>query len=234
MADGHPAAPAKFLGLAADIFDLHALRGLGEIEVHVDFGVEIARDGKNPIDLAARIGVEIRHGADRPRAAAQALDQQFFGAGIVGEPLLRENAQFDVDRPGVIARELVDRFEPDHSNSRIKLDMGTHAHRALRDAAFQGPPAPRIDVFDGEAALGGRGFPDGFGDGAFLDAAAVEDAGLVEMDMRLDHAGDHQAALRFQFRPIRRQGRRMAAIVCPERQYRRCEARLPAECEHHE
>jgi len=52
----------------------------------------------------------------------------------------------------------------------------------------QGPAAPRIDVFDGEAALGGGGFPNGFGDRALLDAAAVEDAGLVEVNMRLDHA----------------------------------------------
>src|SRR5258707_2678273 len=45
------------------------------------------------------------------------------------------------------------------------------------------------------------------GDCAFFDAAAIEDAGLVEMDMRLDHAGDHQTALCFQFRRIGLEGR---------------------------
>ena len=73
--DRDPAAPAIFLGLATDIFDLHAFGGFGEIEVHVDLGIEVARDGEDAIDLAARIGVEIRHRADRPRTAAQALNQ---------------------------------------------------------------------------------------------------------------------------------------------------------------
>ncbi len=151
---------------------------------------------------AARVGVEIRHRADGPRAAAQALDQQFLGAGIVGEPLLRKHAQFDIHRPSVVARELFDRFEADHANARIEFDMGAHVHGAMRDAALQRPPAPRVNVLDGEVALGGRGFPNGFGDGAFLDVATVEDAGLVEMDMGLDHAWDHQATGRFQLRRI--------------------------------
>jgi hypothetical protein len=37
--------------------------------MHVDLGVEIARDRKDAIDLRTRIGVEIRRGADGPRAA---------------------------------------------------------------------------------------------------------------------------------------------------------------------
>jgi len=75
-------------------------------------------------------------------------------------------------------------------------------HRALRDAAFQSALASRLYIFDRKVAFGGRGFPNGFGDRALFDAAAVEDAGLVEMDMRLDHAGDHQTACCFQFRRI--------------------------------
>ena len=92
MPDRHPAAPAEFLGLAADIFDLHPLRGLRKVEMHVDLGVEIARDRKDPVDLAARVAVEIRNGADRSRTPAQAFDQEFLCAGIVGEPFLREHA----------------------------------------------------------------------------------------------------------------------------------------------
>ena len=60
--------------------------------MHVDLGVEVAGDFEDAIDLAARIGVEIRNGADGPRTAPQALDQKFFRAGIVGEPFLRKHA----------------------------------------------------------------------------------------------------------------------------------------------
>src|SRR5882724_6411082 len=159
MADGHPAAPAEFLGLAADIFDLHALRGLGEIKVHIDFGI---------------------------------------------------------DRPGIVTCELLDRLKADHSYSRIKLDMGAHPHGALRDAAFQRLPAAPINVLDGEAALRGGGLPHSLGDGALFDAAAVENAGLVEMDVRLDHAWDDEAARGFQFGSIglkRRSDRRDRLVL---------------------
>ena len=104
VSDRNPAAPTIFLRLAADIFDLHPLRGLGKIEMHIDFSIEVACDRKDPVDLAARVGVEIGNGADRPRAPAQALDQQFLGAGIVGEPFLREDAHFYIHRPGMVAR----------------------------------------------------------------------------------------------------------------------------------
>ncbi len=124
---------------------------------------------KIAIDLAARVAVEIGRGADRTCASAQALDQQFLGAGIVGEPLLRKDAKLDIHGPGVVARELFDRVKADHADAGIEFDMGAHMHGALRDAALQRPLAARVNVLDGEIALGGRGFPHGFGDGAFLD-----------------------------------------------------------------
>ncbi len=101
---------------------------------------------------------------------------------------MREHAQFHIHRPGIVARELFDRFEPDHADTRIEFDMGAHAHRALRDAALESSLAPRVNVLDGKIALGGRGFAHGFGDGAFLDAATVEDAGLVQMNVGFDQA----------------------------------------------
>jgi len=64
VADRDPAAIAVFLGLVADILDLHAVRHLGEIEMHVDVDVERVRDLEHAIDVAARIGVGIGRGAD--------------------------------------------------------------------------------------------------------------------------------------------------------------------------
>jgi hypothetical protein len=69
-----PAAVTVLLGLAAHVFDLHALVGIGEIEMHVDIGAGIARDFERAVDLAARIGVEIRRRPDDARTASQRLD----------------------------------------------------------------------------------------------------------------------------------------------------------------
>src|SRR5579872_1217969 len=208
MADRHSPTAAKFLGLAADIFDLHALRGFGEIEMHIDFRIELARDRKNAIDLLARVGVEIGHRPDRARTAAQPLDQKLFRTGIVGHSLLRKDADFDVDAPGIIAGELFDRLQPDQADAGIELHMGTHPHRAVRYAALQRLLSPCIDILRRESALGRGGFANGFRNGALLDTAAVHDAGLVEMNMSFDKAGDQQTSLCLQFGPVgRKRGR---------------------------
>ena len=136
------------------------------------------------------------------------FDQQFFGAGIVGHPLLRKHAEFDIDRPGIVARQLLDRLKSDQSDAGVQFDMGPHPHRAMRNATLQRLSASRIDVLDGEAALGRRGFANGLGDRALLETATIKDAGLVEMNMRFDQAGNDEAAFRLQFGAIGRQRRR--------------------------
>ena len=176
--------------------------------MHVDLGVEIARDRKDAIDLRTRIGVEIRRGADGPRAAAQAFDQEFLGAGIVSEAFLRKHAELHVHRPGVVARQPADCLEAGHADAGIEFDMGAHAHRAVRNAALKRVLCSRVNVFGGEVALGSRGDPHRFRDGALLDMAAVEDAGLVEMDVRLDQTGNDEGAGRIQLAPIGLEGGR--------------------------
>src|ERR1700759_5444590 len=99
----------------------------------------------------------------------------------------------------MVARELLDRVESDHTDAWIELDMGAHTHRAMGDTTFQRAFAARVNVLDGEVAFGRRGFLDSFRDRALFNAAAVEDTGLVEMNMRLDQAGDDQAASSIQF-----------------------------------
>src|SRR6201984_3198494 len=82
--------------------------------------------------------------------------------------------------------------------------MGAQRQGSVADTALQCLPSPRINIPDREAALGRSGLANGFGDGAFLDAATIEDAGLVEMDMRLDQARDHQASAGLQLRALGR------------------------------
>src|SRR5579863_374792 len=199
MADRHSPTAPEFLRLSADIFDLHALRGLGKIKMHVDFRIELACDHKNPVYLGARVGVEIRHRADRAGAAPQSLDQELFRTGIVGHSLLRKHADFDVDAPCIVAGELFDRLQPDQTDAAIELHMGTHLHRAVRYAALQRLLSSCIDILRRESALGGGGFANRFGNGSLLDATAVHDACLVEMNMRLDKSGNQQTTLCLQF-----------------------------------
>src|SRR5947209_7942955 len=137
MAYRDAAGPAIFLGFPADIFDLHAVGRIREVEMHVDIDIVVARDRKNAVDLAARIGIDVGDGADRIRAAPQPLDQELFGAGIIGEALLRKDADFEIDSPGIVAREFLDRIETDHLYAGIELDMRAHAHRAVLDAALK-------------------------------------------------------------------------------------------------
>ena len=189
MPDRDPAAIAAFVGLAADILGLHPLGALAEIEMHVDVDVVGDGDLEDAVDLAARVAVDVGRGTQHAGAAAQALEQQRLGAGVVQQALLREDADLDVDRPGVVARERRDAVEAAHADDRIDLDMGAHAHGAVADAALERAPATRIDVGLGEAVLGPRGFAHGLGDRALGGLAAVEDAGLVEMDVGLDEPG---------------------------------------------
>ncbi len=72
--------------------------------------------------------------------------------------------------------------------------MGAHARRAMHDGALDHPRAARIDVFHREIALHGRDRGDGLSDAAVVVAAAAEQAGLVEVDVGVDEAGQGEPA----------------------------------------
>ena len=72
--------------------------------------------------------------------------------------------------------------------------MGAHPRGAVHDGALDHLCAARIDVLDREIALHRGDRADGFADAAMVVAAAAEQAGLVEMDMGVDEAGQHQPA----------------------------------------
>ncbi len=65
----------------------------------IDIDVELLRQVEDPFDLALGIGVGIGTAADHVAAVAQRRDQQFLGAGIVGQPLLRKHAERQIDAP---------------------------------------------------------------------------------------------------------------------------------------
>ena len=138
-----------------------------------------------------RIAVGIRTAADEVCALFARRDEKLLGARIVEQPFLRKNADFDVDRPGVVLLEPSDGAESFESYARVDLDMRAHAHGALQDRPFQRAAGPLINVIFAEAALGGGHLGNRFRKRSLLRLAAIEDAGLVEVNMRFDEAGDN-------------------------------------------
>ena len=125
---------------------------------------------------------------------SHAAINKFLGSRIIEQPFLRKNADFDVDCPSVVLLQPSDRIKSLQADARIDFDMGAHARRALQDRFFKGAAGAFINVVLGECALGGRDFGDRLGERSLLRFAAVKDAGLVEMNMGFDKAGDHESA----------------------------------------
>src|SRR5580692_8163352 len=68
--------------------------------------------------------------------------------------------------------------------------MGAHAHGALQDRPLQRAAGALINVVFAEGTLGRGHLGNRFGKRSLPRLTAVEDAGLVEVNMRFDEAGN--------------------------------------------
>src|ERR1700730_14062197 len=176
--------------------DVHRFRAVPGVEMHVDVDAELPRQHEDAADLPGVIAVVVRRCADGLGAALQSFDHQLVGAGIVGQPLLRKDAEFDVDRPFVLVDARLYSLEAAQSDPRIDFDMGAHSGRAVRNAFLERSAGPGADVLDREVSLH-RGHPlDDMGLSLGFRFAAVDDAGFVEVDVGLDKPAAHQPAAR--------------------------------------
>src|SRR6266478_296389 len=176
-----------------------------EIQVQIDIDIEGLREIEQLFELRHRIGVHVRATADQIAAIAQGGDQKLLGTGIVGEPFLREDADRKIDRPGVVALEHLDRLKAAQSDARIDLNMGPHPRGAVNDGALEHAGAAGIDVLDREVALDGGDGANGLIDAAVIMPAAAEQTGLVEVNVAVDKAGQHQPAVDIDFAGLRLQ-----------------------------
>ena len=134
-----------------------------------------AGDREDARDLPVRVACRCRgsrRSGRRPRS--QACDQQLLGAGIVEQALLREHADLEVDRPGVVARRAGARpRSPRRPMRGIDLDMGAHVRGAVR-----GSPSPacvaraRTMSSSVKARLAARDLGDRLLQRAFVDACS--------------------------------------------------------------
>jgi hypothetical protein len=139
--------------------------------------------------LAGTIGVIARRAADRPGAAAQPLDEQGVGAGTIGQPILREDADLDIDRPAIIRNQRLDRVEAAHADRRIDLDLGAHPRRSVEDALFESVRGAVADVGDAKVLFDRGDLPHRIDPAARLGRQAIDEPRLVEMDVGLDQPG---------------------------------------------
>ena len=194
MTDRDAALVVAPLGLPADLFEMPPRRIEIEVEVQVDIDVELLRQIEDLFEMRVRVGVHVGTAADCFAAVAQGRDQQLFGAGIVGQAFLRKHADREIDRPGIVALQRLDRLEAAQRDARIDFHMGAHPRGAMHDGALDHPRAARIDVFHREIALHGRDRGDGLSHAAMVVPATAEQAGLVEMNMGVDETGQREPA----------------------------------------
>ena len=195
------------LGQLAHKVDVHLLRRVARIKVHVDVHVELTRQIKHAMDLSCMIRVIIWGRADHAGATLQRFDQQLVGSGIVGQSFLREHADFDIDRPGVVAPQCLDRLEAAHLHTAVEFQMRAHPRGTVLDAFLERAAGTLVDIIDGEGLLHGSDTLHGVRLASLVRRRAVQDVGLVQMDMRLDKAAAHQAATGIEYRAVRLQRR---------------------------
>ncbi len=194
VTDGDAAAVAVGVGRAAHFVQMHPAGIEIEVEVEVDVEVEAAGDGEDARDVLVGVRVGVGAAADQIGAPGAGRHQQLLRARVVDQPLLREDADLQVERPGVLSLQLRHGLEAAQANARVDLDVGAHVHGAVEDRLLQRAAGAGDDVILGEGPLCARGLGDGFLQRAGDDSAAVGDARLVEMDVGFDEARRHEAA----------------------------------------
>ena len=137
VADRDPPAIAEAIGEPAHLIEVEFVRALAEVEVHVDIDIELASHREHAVDLAGGIAVRIGGGADDAGAAFQRLHHQLVGARIVEQPLLRKDADLQVDRPAVGLDQRQHAVEAPHADAGVDLQVGAHVGRALGDAGIE-------------------------------------------------------------------------------------------------
>ena len=162
--------------------------------MQVDIGVIAPRELEYAPQLPRPVGIGAGRSADDADAALEGSDQEPISGRAVGEPLLREHTDLNIDHRGEIADGAAHALEPSQIDDWVELDVSAHPRRALGDGASQHAARAGMDILDGETALHLARAADGVGQPAGLRRGAVEHARLVEMDMAFDQAATGQRA----------------------------------------
>ena len=105
---------------------------------------------KYAFDVTGTVGVVARGAAENPGAAPQSFHQQFLRPWIVGQSLLGEHADLQIDRPSVFADQRQNTFQAAQPDARIDLQMGAHMGRTLEDRLLQSAARTSVNVLGRE------------------------------------------------------------------------------------
>ena len=195
MSDRDPALVPVALGEIADQADVHLVGARADVEVDVDVAVVLAPELEDAPDLPGPIRVVRGRSADHRGAALQRRHHVAVGLGGVGPALLGEDAQLQVDGPGVVGRELAQGLEAAQPDVGVDLHVRAHVGDAVENAPLQRLGGPCVHVLHREPGLD-RGYALHVVAGTARGrGAALDDARLVEVDVGLDETGGDQAAV---------------------------------------
>ena len=175
---------------------------VAEIDVEVDVAFVGACEFENTLELPLAIGVGAGRAADDAHALLEGRDQELIRSRIVGQALLREHADLDIDKIGEIADRLGDALEAAHIDDRIKFELGANPGCALSQGAGQNLAGAHVDVLSRKGVLGGACPANGIRVTADFRCGTVEDVRLVEMNVALDEACADECAGEVAFRPL--------------------------------
>ncbi len=198
MAGGDPALPAGFDGRVAQHLERARVGVVAFVDVHIDVAIISFRYGKDGIDMLPAMGwaglVE-RHAADHVGAAFHRLAQQRFGAGVADNAELRKGDDLQLDYLGEAVPHLDQRLQRDQPAHAVDVDMGAHAGDAVGDRRGDDATGALGDLAGLVARLAGAQNGDRLVERARpVHRHALGEQNLVEVDVRLDEAGDAQPA----------------------------------------
>jgi len=194
VADRNPPLHAQGAAAFGDAPQLFDAAQAGFVQMDVDLGGVAPGDAEDHVELARAVAIErVRvDAADHLRAFAHRRIQHLSGAGAGQHPGLRERDQLDVDGAAPAFAHRVHRVQVVQPGGGVDVDMAAHRHRAepgrlrhQRVGAFDdGGRYRQLLLFDGQALAQGAC-------GA-MRMPAVADETLVQVDMAIDQARQHQ------------------------------------------
>ena len=96
MAYYNAAAALVFVGKLPHEMDIHRIGRVADVEMHIDVGVELARQLKNAADLTWPIFIVARGATYDFDATLESFDQKRVSTGITDQSFLRKYADLDV------------------------------------------------------------------------------------------------------------------------------------------
>ena len=186
MPDGHPAAHAILLGEVADEVDVHVVRGGADVQVQIHVCAVLPGQFEDAGDVPGVVRIVIGRPPNDGRTALEPFLHIGFGLGHVGHSLLRENAQFQVDRPAHVLAQLQEGLKAAHSDIGVHLHVGAHVGGPVEHAGLQGGAGAGVNVLHRKVGLDGGNPPHVVAAPVWRGCAAVQDARFVQVNVGLD------------------------------------------------